>query len=87
MCDYVLNTILFEKYNDNDEAFKDKDGKLILFKPKGRWKHLEFLCEGTDDDDYEPMHLSKVFNSLKAAEKCIAYFERKQNELSINDNT
>tara|TARA_B100000965_G_scaffold73774_1_gene58245 strand:- start:13789 stop:13971 length:183 start_codon:yes stop_codon:yes gene_type:complete len=55
---YVLATIAFVKY-ENDKAVTDKDGKPTLFKPKGRWKDLEYLCEGRDDDDFEPVYAEK----------------------------
>ena len=56
---YVLATIAFVKIDENDKTVEDKDGKPTLFKPKGRWKELEYLCEDRDDDDFEPICADK----------------------------
>ncbi|MAS48179.1 MAG: hypothetical protein CL557_12330 [Alphaproteobacteria bacterium] len=56
---YVLATIYFVKIDENDKAVEDKDGNVVLFTPKGRWKDLEYLCEGRDDDDFQPINAEK----------------------------
>jgi len=56
---YVLATIAFVKIDENDKTVEDKDGNVVLFKPKGRWKELEYLCEDRDDDDFEPICADK----------------------------
>lgn len=50
---YLIYDIKFYKVDVDDEEVKDKDGNIKLFKPKGRWKDLEYLCEDKDDDSFE----------------------------------
>jgi len=50
---YLIHNISFYKVNDDGEPITDKDGNIKLYSPKGRWKELEYLCEDTDDDNFE----------------------------------
>ena len=50
---YLIADIKFYKVDEDDNEVKDEHGNLQLYTPKGRWKQLEYLCEDTDDDNFE----------------------------------
>jgi len=50
---YNIFEITFYKVDEDGEEVKDKNGNIKLYNPKGRWKSLEYLCEDTDDNDFE----------------------------------
>ena len=50
---YLIYDIKFYKVDEDGEEIKDTNGNTRLFEPKGRWKNLEYLCEDTDDDNFE----------------------------------
>jgi len=53
---YVIADITFYKVDEDGYSKRDADGNLMLFRPKGRWKHLEYLTDGCDDSNFQPIH-------------------------------
>ena len=50
---YLIYDIKFYKVDDEGNDVTDKNGNVKLFEPNGRWKDLEYLCEGRDDDNFK----------------------------------
>jgi len=50
---YNIFEITFYKCDEDGEPITDSKGNIKLYNPKGRWKSLEYLCEDTDDNDFE----------------------------------
>ena len=49
----AIHEISFCKFDDNDECELDEQGNVVIYKPKGRMKALEYLLDGSDVDDFE----------------------------------
>ena len=50
---YNIFEITFYKCDEDGEPITDSKGNIKLYNPKGKWKSLEYLCEDTDDNDFE----------------------------------
>ena len=53
---YLIADITFYKVDEDGNDILDADGNVMLFRPKGRWKQLEYLTDGCDDSDFQPIH-------------------------------
>ena len=49
---YLIHDIVFYKVGEDGNEVKDAKGNVKLYKPKGRWKSLEYLTEDLDDDNF-----------------------------------
>ena len=49
---YLIHDIVFYKVDEDGNEVKDTKGNVKLYKPKGRWKSLEYLTEDLDDDNF-----------------------------------
>lgn len=49
---YLIHDIVFYKVDEDGNEIKDAKGNVKLYKPKGRWKSLEYLTEDLDDDNF-----------------------------------
>ena len=64
---YVLAEINFVKVDDEGNEEVDSKGHIKTFVPKGRWKELEYLCEGRTDEDFKEVKIRNdyLFNKSR----------------------
>ena len=53
MVTYLICDLTFYAIDEDGNELLDSKGELRTFKPKGRWKDLEYLTEDRDEDDFE----------------------------------
>lgn len=53
MYTYLICDLTFYAIDEDDNPLLDSKGELRTFRPKGRWKELEYLTEDRDEDSFE----------------------------------
>ena len=53
MMAFLIYELTFIAVDEDGNELLDSKGELRTFKPKGRWKDLEYLTEDRNEDSFE----------------------------------